>query len=76
MCWSLFFNKVASLQACNFIKKRLQRRCFLVNIVKFLKTPILKNTWERLLLDASSQLDRLFYSICITADHNKIKLFS
>ena len=27
-----------SLLACNFIKKRLQHRCFLVNIAKFLKT--------------------------------------
>ena len=28
LCWSLF----AGLQGCNFIKKRLQHRCFLVNI--------------------------------------------
>ena len=34
---------------CNFIKKRLQHRCFPVNIAKFLK-PILKNIYERLLL--------------------------
>ena len=26
---------VAGLKACNFIKKRLQHRCFPVNIVKF-----------------------------------------
>ena len=32
------FNNVAGLQTCNFIKKRLQRRCFSVNIVKFLRT--------------------------------------
>ena len=31
------------LQTCNFIKKRLQHRCFLVNVAKFLRTPILKN---------------------------------
>ena len=36
------FNKVAGLQACNFIKRTLQHRYFLVNIAKFL-TPILKN---------------------------------
>ena len=29
LCWGLFFNKVASLQACNFFKKRLQQRYFL-----------------------------------------------
>ena len=42
------FNKVAGL--CNFIKKRLQYRCFPVKIVKFSRTPISKNTCERLLL--------------------------
>ena len=44
------FNKVAGLQACNFMKKRLQHSCFPVNTAKFLKTPILKNICERLLL--------------------------
>ena len=33
-CARAFFNKV-----CNFIKKRLRRRCFLVNFMKFLRTP-------------------------------------
>ena len=41
------FNKVAGLQASNFIKKRLQHRCLLVIIAKFLRAPILKNTRER-----------------------------
>ena len=31
------FNKVASLKAFNFIKKRLHHKCFLVNIAKFLR---------------------------------------
>ena len=44
------FNKDARLQVYNFIKKKLQHRCFLVNIVKFLRKPILKNIYERLLL--------------------------
>ena len=38
-----YFNKVAGLQAYNFIKKRLQHRCFPVNITKLLRTSILKN---------------------------------
>ena len=42
LCRSIFFNKVAGLWACNFIKKRLQHRCFPVNIVKFLRAPILR----------------------------------
>ena len=37
-------------QTCNFIKKRVQHRCFPVNIAKFLKTPILRNVCERLRL--------------------------
>ena len=32
------FNKVADLQPCNFIKKRLLHRCFPVNIAKFWNT--------------------------------------
>ena len=32
------FNKVAGLKACNYIKERLQHRCFPVNNVKFLRT--------------------------------------
>ena len=34
------FDKITGLQGCNFIKKRQQHGCFLVNIAKFLKTPI------------------------------------
>ena len=37
------FNKVAGLQACHFIKKRLQNMCFPVIIAKFLRASILKN---------------------------------
>ena len=29
-------NKVAGLKACNFVKKRLQHKCFTLNIAKFL----------------------------------------
>ena len=44
------FNKVVDVQACNFIKNRLQHRYFPVNIAQFLRTTFLKNTWVRLLL--------------------------
>ena len=43
------FHKVAGLQTCNFTKKKIHNRGFLVNIAKFLRTPILKNIYERLL---------------------------
>ena len=42
-------NTVTGMKACNFVKKRLQHRCFLVNIAKFWRTPILKKICERLL---------------------------
>ena len=34
--------------ACNFIKKRLQHRCFLVKLAKLPRTSIFKNICERL----------------------------
>ena len=43
------FNKVAGLQV-NYIKERIQHRCFLVNNAKFLRTPILKDICIKLLL--------------------------
>ena len=36
-------------QTCNFIKKKLQRICFPVNIAKLFRVPILKSICERLL---------------------------
>ena len=44
------FNKVAGLQDCNFIKKRLQYRCSPENIAKFLTTPTSTNICKQLLL--------------------------
>ena len=43
---SLFRKELQS----NFIKKRLQLKCFLVNIAEFLRLPVLKNICEQLLL--------------------------
>ena len=43
LCWSLF-NKVDSFQACNFIKNRLQYRCFPVKFKNFLEHLFLQNT--------------------------------
>ena len=38
----LFLNKIAALAwSCNFIKKRLWRRCFTKNFAKFLRAPFL-----------------------------------
>ena len=46
----------AGLQAQNFIKNRLQRRCFPENITKFLRTHIVNNICKRLLLKKIQKL--------------------
>ena len=47
------FDKVAGLKVCNFIKKRLQHRCFPVNIAKFLRTVFfIEHHWWLLLFSA------------------------
>ena len=43
LCQSLFFNKVAGLRPTTLSKKRLQQRCFPVNLMKFQRTPFLQN---------------------------------
>ena len=46
LSWRLFFIKVAGLKACNYIKKRLQHRCFPVNIAEFLRIAIfIEHLW-------------------------------
>ena len=37
LCRSLFFDKVAGLGHVNLLKQRLRRRCFPVNVAKFLR---------------------------------------
>ena len=51
LCQSLFFNKVAGLRPVTLLKKRLWHRCFLVNFVKFLRTPFYIEHLVWLLLD-------------------------
>ena len=48
--WSIFLTKLQ----CNFIKKRLQHKRFNEDIAKFLRTPILKNICEWLLLSVAN----------------------
>ena len=47
------FNKVTGLHPCNLTKKRLLHSCFPVNIVKFLRTPILKKICKQLFMKHS-----------------------
>ena len=55
--WSFLLKKVAALKARNFIKKKLQHRCFPVYIAKFLRTPL----FYRIPLVAVSTLYRLLF---------------
>ena len=48
------FYKIIRLQGCNSTKKTLQHRCFPVNFAKVLRTPILENICQRLLLHIPS----------------------
>ena len=57
------FNKVAGLQPCNFIKKRLQHMCFPVNIAKFLRTPILRNICKQTVASINFKIN---YNMIIT----------
>ena len=49
LCWSLLRN---------FIKKRLKRMCLPVKLAKYLRTPILKNICEWLLLQSEAVVQR------------------
>ena len=50
LCRNLFFDKVKLCRSSTSLKTSLQRRCFLVNFGKFVRTPFLQNTTGRLLL--------------------------
>ena len=68
ICVGVPFNKVAGLQGCNFIKKRLEYRCFPVNIANFLRTAILKNMClirERLVLNLTEFLEQQVFKEAI-----------
>ena len=56
MCRSLF---LISLKVCNFIKKRLQHRCFPVKFAKFLRTPFFTEHMRGLFLKSLHDEDLL-----------------
>ena len=50
------FNKNKDVRVCNFIKKRLQHRCFPVNIAKFLRTAYFKDLLRWLLFQVEGAI--------------------
>ena len=73
MCQSLFFNKVADLSPATLLKKRLWRRWFPVNFVRFLRTPFLKEHlwWLLLKLFGMVQNENLTEEIDLQEFHVK-----
>ena len=77
LCQNLFFNEVAGLRPATLLKKRFWLRCFPVNFANFLKTALLQNTFERLLLHcvgfnkASAMPERLWHR-CFPVNFAKI----
>ena len=62
ICVGVSFSTKKKLSKTDFIKKRLQHKCFPVNIAKFLRTPI-----EEHLQMAASQNERIIYdTVCFS----------
>ena len=57
----LFFDKVEGIRPATLLKKRLWRRCFHVNFVKFLRTPF----FYRTPLVAASNACSLVRTFCV-----------
>ena len=64
------FNKVAVLQASNFIKKRLQHKCYPVKFVKFLRTAFFTEH-----LDDDMQVDPVTSHNRAEIDHIRLVFF-
>ena len=63
LLWIDFNTENCLLKACNFIKKKLQHKCFPVKFAKFLIVSILKNICEGLLLYYHEKSDILPHSL-------------
>ena len=64
------------MKDCNFVKKRLQHKCFPVKLSKFLRTLILMNICKRLLLQSDFIVFRIHHeSISLPLTFEKLWLF-
>ena len=62
------FNKVEGLRPATLLKKRLWRRCFPVNVAKFLRTPFVsEHLWWLLLQEAAKREDckSISFFVCV-----------
>ena len=58
----------SGVNCCKFMKKKLHHRCFPVNFCETLRTLILWNIYERLLLKMISKHQQTFYSFSLSFD--------
>ena len=87
LCQSFCFNKVAGLQAGNFLRKRLRHRCFPVNLVSFLYCDNLgSGIWALRYIYITNKVtnlgghsfygDGIFLTLCTCKPTNSKSLFS
>ena len=62
---SVLGNFAWRFQACNFIKKRLQHRCFPMKFAKFLRTPIFTEHLQWLLLAQKTSRKPTAHLVCV-----------
>ena len=65
LCQSLFFKKVKGVRPGTLLKNRLWHRCFPVNFAKFLRAPVLQNTYGRLLLNNLVSVEKVTVALGI-----------
>ena len=63
------FNKVAGLEACNFIKKRFQHSCFPLKFAKFLRVTMWK-TGKKLDLITNLARNGLIFEKYVQSEQN------
>ena len=73
-CVGVSFNKLTGLKACNFIKKRLQHRCFSVKFAKFLRRILKKNYFDEYRQATASILFAFILSHSYNSSYDFIKI--
>ena len=71
ICVGSLFNKITGLQAYDFIKKRIQHRCFPVNVAKSFKNNYLEeHQWKTAYTSTSSSTNSFYWYFNIESQMN------
>ena len=65
ICARVFFKKVKGVRPGTLLKNKLWHRCFPVNFAKFLRAPVLQNTYGRLLLNNLVSVEKVTVALGI-----------